>query len=326
MKAFLKVVGWIFGGLGVIAVLGFGYVQLTWDRDFSSVALPAIHASTDSAVVARGEYLVRAVGHCSGCHTKLLGKTPDHTGPLSGGTEFNAGPFGLFYAANLTADSATGLGSASDGEIARTLRHGINRKGRAAPLMLTVIGPMADQDLTAIVSYLRRQPAVRNAVPPERWGLLAKALSGVIKPRSDTAPTFVAEGGVSPERGRYLALGPAACTTCHTPTDQLGRPNGPALSGSTIAQPDEDGIHEFFPPNLTPDSATGHIVRWSEEQFVARFKQGRIFPGSRMAWESFKLLTEDDVRSIYRFLQSLPPVRQNVGPSYRRVGEKPKEG
>ena len=131
---------------------------------------------------------------------------------------------------------------------------------------------------------------------------------------------------MSIERGRYLALGPGACGACHTPTDNLFRPNGPALSGGTIPQPDETAAdHEFVPPNLTPDSATGQIAGWSEEQFVARFRQGRVYPGSRMPWENFQRITEDDTRSLYRFLRSIPPVRHVIGPTYRKVGAKPNE-
>ena len=326
MRRALQILGWVVAGLAVVAVSAFGSVQATWDRDFSAVVPPSIQASTDSAVIARGEYLVRAVAHCSHCHAVNSDRDGGIMGPLTGGFEIDAGPFGQYRAANLTADSATGLGAVSDGLIARSLRSGITRQGRAAPIMMTSVGPMADQDLAAIVSYLRTQAAVTKAVPADHWGVVAKIFSGAIEPRTDTAPPFVAEGDVSIERGRYLALGPGACGACHTPTDNLFRPNGPALSGGTIPQPDETAAdHEFVPPNLTPDSATGQIAGWSEEQFVARFRQGRVYPGSRMPWENFQRITEDDTRSLYRFLRSIPPVRHVIGPTYRKVGAKPNE-
>lgn len=43
-----------------------------------------------------------------------------------------------------------------------------------------------------------------------------------------------------------------------------------------------------------------------------------------MRWENCSRLTEADVRSIYRYLKSLPPVDHDTGPSYRDVGWKPK--
>ncbi len=324
MRKTFKVLGWVLGAVLVLGAGAFGYIQATWDRDYSAVPLPSIHASTDSAVVARGEYLVRAVAHCSECHALASDSAAGIMGPLSGGFALNAVPFGVFVAANLTGDSATGLGAVSDGAIARVLRHGIMRQGRPAPIMMTAVGPMADEDLTAIVSYLRTQAPVAKVAAADRWGIVAKAISGILKPRSDTAPPFVAEGGASVERGRYLALGPGACGTCHTPTDRLFRTNGPALSGNTIPQPDERRSgYEFVPPNLTPDSATGHIAAWGEEQFVSRFRQGRIYPGSRMPWEAFQHLTENDVRSLYRYLHSLSPVRHLVGSTYRKTGDVP---
>jgi hypothetical protein len=45
----------------------------------------------------------------------------------------------------------------------------------------------------------------------------------------------------------------------------------------------------------------------TEDQFVARFRQGRIIPGSPMPWQAFSRLAEDDLRSIYRYLKSVPP-------------------
>ena len=51
----------------VVLVLGVfvGWVQATWDADYSSMAKPAIAASKDPAVIARGEYLFNADGHSS---------------------------------------------------------------------------------------------------------------------------------------------------------------------------------------------------------------------------------------------------------------------
>jgi hypothetical protein len=74
---------------------------------------------------------------------------------------------------------------------------------------------------------------------------------------------------------------------------------------------------EIIPPNLTPDPTTGHISSWTEDMFVARFKGGRVVKGSIMPWDAFQRMTENDVRSIYRFLKSLPPVKHHVGPTVR---------
>ena len=62
----------------------------------------------------------------------------------------------------------------------------------------------------------------------------------------------------------------------------------------------------------------------TEDQFLGRIKTGRSFISSIMPWENFSRMTESDLRSIYRYLKSLPPVDKDTGPSYRDVGWKPK--
>jgi hypothetical protein len=75
---------------------------------------------------------------------------------------------------------------------------------------------------------------------------------------------------------------------------------------------------EIIAPNLTPDPETGHIASWSEDAFVGRFRGGRVVTGSKMPWEGFARLTENDVRSVYRYLRTVPPVKRAVGPTVRK--------
>ena len=70
-------------------------------------------------------------------------------------------------------------------------------------------------------------------------------------------------------------------------------------------------------PNLTPDPTTGHIYSWSEDDFVARFRKGRLLPAALMPWGAFGRMTDDDLRAIYRYLRSLPPTVNAVGEVYR---------
>jgi mono/diheme cytochrome c family protein len=180
-----------------------------------------------------------------------------------------------------------------------------------------------DEDLTAVISYIRAQKPVDAGRPRPQYGILAKLLSDRFGPRLDTPPTYVPGGQVSIERGRYLATGPANCAGCHTPLNPMAgfAPAGPAFSGAYTPEPDPtDPEFEIAAPNLTPDSATGHIVDWTEDAFVARFHSGRVVRGSSMPWESFRRLTEEDVRSIYQFLRTVEPVQHNVGPTRREKG------
>jgi len=75
-----------------------------------------------------------------------------------------------------------------------------------------------------------------------------------------------------------------------------------------------DPTKVLVPPNLTPDPKTGRITRWSEGQFVGRFRLGATMPATIMPWSAYGRMTEADLRAIYRYLRSLPPVENETGP------------
>lgn len=321
-----KWVAW--GAVGLVAVVGaatlggVAYVELTWDRDYGDVAPPAIHASSDPAVIAAGEYLVHAVAHCQACHqadvyAREHALDPDPTA-LTGGWRAESGPFGTYYPPNLTPDPETGLGAVPDELVARTIRHGVKRDGKLS-ITMAMVGPMSDEDLTAIVSYLRAIPPRRNPLPPSEPSFLTRALSGLFAPHHEEPPPYLPAGGVSVERGRYLANGPAGCHVCHTALDLSTFQPGPdRFAGEPMGEPDPtDPAYVISAPNLTPDPETGVMAAWSEDAFVQRFRAGRVFAGSKMPWANFAKLTDDDLRSLYRYLRSLPPVRKEIGPSRR---------
>jgi hypothetical protein len=70
----------------------------------------------------------------------------------------------------------------------------------------------------------------------------------------------------------------------------------------------------FVPPNLTPDPATGRIARWTEQAFLERFRLGTLIKDSIMPWGAFARMTDDDLRAIYRYLNSLPAFAYVTGP------------
>lgn len=288
--------------------------------------LPPINASRDPAVIERGRYLATHVSHCPACHGPAEKVARWELGPrddLRGGFGIPGGPFGTFFPPNLTPDEETGLGRWSDGEIARAIRTGVLKDGSVGIVMQSAVGELSDEDLTAIVSYLRAIPPIRHPVPKDQLGFLAKAMGGMFHPRRGERPADAP--GPSVERGAYLAKGPAICIGCHTDRDPL---RDFALTSPPFAGRSEATVHrdhegyEFAPPNLTPDPRTGRIAGWTEEQFVQRFRAGRVLPGSPMPWESFSGMSDDDLKSLYRYLKSLPPVERDVGPSYRKRGWK----
>lgn len=117
--------------------------------------------------VERGAYLVTIMG-CNDCHTPgyLYGQ-PDMNRMLSGSEVGWVGPWGVAYSRNLTPDQETGLGSWTDEQIVTVLRTGQRPDGR----MLAGIMPWAnfsqltDDDVHAIVAYLRSIPPVSHKAP-----------------------------------------------------------------------------------------------------------------------------------------------------------------
>ncbi|MBT8102577.1 MAG: cytochrome c [Gammaproteobacteria bacterium] len=126
--------------------------------------------------VLRGEYLVELLG-CGSCHTDgaLVG-APDMDRALAGsrtGIAFT-NPLGekypgVIYPANITPDNKTGIGEWTDSRIANAIRAGIGRHGsrRLASMPWQGYARISDDDVAAIVGYLRSIDAVEHDVPDE---------------------------------------------------------------------------------------------------------------------------------------------------------------
>jgi mono/diheme cytochrome c family protein len=297
-------------GTAVVLVLLIGsallVVSLRWDRTFEA-PYPAVAASTDPAVIARGRYLAYGPAHCVVCHAG-----PD--AQLSGGREFPAPP-GIFRVPNITPDSATGIGRRSDAELARMLRHGVRADGRSAVPFMAYQG-VSDDDLVAVISFLRSQPAVSHAVPDHELNLLGKAvLAFLIRPVGPVAvpPRHSPPEAATVERGAYVAGSLADCAGCHTQRDMMdGSFTAPRFAGGNPMEVEGKPGVVVAPPNLTPDPNTGRIASWTEEQFVARFRAGPTIPGSPMPWSAFGRISDEDLRAIFRYLRSLPAVESSA--------------
>jgi mono/diheme cytochrome c family protein len=310
------------GGLAILGILTLAAAgiaataQARWDRTFVAPE-PDLRATTDPALVDQGRYLVYGPAHCSYCHTPPADWPRLDAGeelPLVGGYELRL-PLGVLRSPNITPDRETGIGRYSDGQLARMLRHGVRPNGRAAfPVM--EFQNLIDEDVIAVLSYLRSVEPVRNAVADHDWNLVGKGLLAfLIKPAPAGQPPVSSPApGVSIERGAYLANSVANCAGCHSPRNLAdGSYTGPRFSGGTM-EVDGDPDHVFGVPNLTPDATTGHIVSWTEDRFLARFRAGPAYPGSHMPWNAYARMSDDDVRSIYRYLNSLGPVTNATGP------------
>ncbi len=307
------------GGLLLVVIVACAvFVAMRQNLRFDA-PYPDVTASTDSAVIERGRYIVRDLAPCAACHGDPTQRQAFASGadvPLSGGFVFDIPP-GEFYTRNLTPDPETGLGNVSDRAIARALRYGVGYDGRALLPFMEMQG-LSDDDLAAVVSYLRTQPPVHNVVPPHHANVLGKIVkaTALSKPVGPAAPPPAqAPHGATVENGRYLVEAVSLCWACHTKRSEMtGALTGPKFGGTTgFKEPDDPG-HSWSPPNITSDPETGRLGQLTEDQFVGRFRQGRAIPGSPMPWQAFSRMAEDDLRAIYRYLKTVPPVTNDVGP------------
>ena len=303
-----KVLLWLGAAvLLVIAILAIT-ISVRWDRRFQA-PYPNLAASRDSAVIARGRYLAYGPAHCSDCHTAPADYASLETGSspsLSGGVEFPI-PLGTIRVPNLTPDSATGIGRRSDGDLTRMLRYGVRADGRAAiPFM--EYHDLSDADIVAVLSFLRRQPPVRHAVPDHDLSLLGKAVMAfAITPigPSGTPPAESPPSGPTLERGAYLVTAVAACAGCHTQRSMVtGAYTGPRLAGGAAMEAADNAHTKLVPPDITGNPG-GRAAMSTEDEFVARFRAGVRIPGSPMPWQAFRRITDADVRAIYRYLRSI---------------------
>lgn len=314
MRRFKKILKWT-GIVILVIIAGLVITIFSLQNKKFDAPYPDIKASKDSAIIARGKELVYGPAHCANCHGEQGKEELVLAGQevaLSGGLLFDL-PIGKIRAKNITPDM-TGIGRMTDGQFARALRYGINPEGTAyfdfMPFHNT-----SDEDLTAIVSYLRSQPAVKHDVPKNEFNFLGKAVRAfMLKPVGpDGSVEKAVKRDSSAAYGKYLATSVANCRGCHTNRDLMtGAFIGEDFAGGLkFDMPSDTGTYSLTTPNLTPDP-TGRITGWSQQQFIERFRKGTLIPQSHMPWGPFSRMSESDLKAIYNFLQTVKPVRNEV--------------
>jgi hypothetical protein len=119
--------------------------------------------------------------------------------------------------------------------------------------------------------------------------------------------------------GEYLITA-CVCFDCHTPMKGGQYVEGMDFAGGMEFVMETGGVVRSA--NITPDSETG-IGSWTREMFVRRFKayDDSLFiayevpPGefnTEMPWDYYSKLSEDELGAMYDYLQSIPPVKNQV--------------
>ena len=273
------------------------------------------------AVLVRGEYLVNNVAVCAVCHsdrdaTKFA--MPVKAGTEGGGATFAFGPE-MGVPGEITPPNITQfkLKDWSDDEIIKALVQGINKKGDTLfPIMpYHNYSRLAKDDIQAIVAYVKTLKAIDKADAPKKL-MITPAQYGPLPPNTldqNKRP----DPSDKVKYGEYLVT-MASCSDCHTPMTPQGAPDfSKMFAGGWHIKSEHIDVTVA---NITPDSTTG-IGSWSEEMFLAKFKTNLAAiekgdnPGkmnTEMPWGSYAKMKEDDLKAIYAYLRTVPPVKNKV--------------
>ena len=298
MKKFLKWFGISLGSLFalivvvffVLAIKGGASLSRKYDIPDEQVAIP-----TDAESIARGEHWVKA--ECIGCHGDDLSGKP-----------FVEFPFGYIDAKNLTPGKGGAGTEFNDQDWVRAIRHGVNPEGHGLLVMpATAFWYFNDEDLGAIIAYLKSLPPVDRETREPQFNLLGKALIGsgmldkgvlIAKYIDHEARPVSPSALVSIDYGNYV-VNVSGCVDCH----------GPTLAGGKSADPSAKPA-----PNLTPG---GELSIWKEEDFIKAIRTGVTPTGhpldpAQMPWEHYKNLSDDELKAVFLYLQSLPKLETIV--------------
>jgi len=299
--AFLKWAGLFISGLLtlvpaallVLALMGFSKLNVRYDNPAT-----AVQVARTPAQIARGEKLANI---CLSCHA-----TGDQL-PLSGtdfAAKFDFPPMGTLYAPNLTPSG--NIQDWTDGEVIRAIREGVHKNGRA--LLIMPAGSyrnMSDEDVQALVAYLRSQPGTGAPTPNNQLNVLGAIFMNLsdFRTAQQTVSNVAAPQTRTPEYGKYL-VDIIGCSDCHgaqlqgkLETGQPGPPAGPNLT-MIVPQWTEEQFMTFFNTGTMPGGAKVPIITLNSG-----------FSEPRMPWSMVRAVTTDDeLKAMYAYLHSLPAV------------------
>ena len=124
----------------------------------------------ESDKVKYGEYLI-TIADCGTCHSPLTPQGPDMSRMYAGGYRFDLGATGIVNSANITPDSATGIGAWTEERFLNKFTPYREEKnynydpGKQNTIMpLSILAGIKDEDLKAIYAYLRTVKPINNKV------------------------------------------------------------------------------------------------------------------------------------------------------------------
>ena len=296
IRKILKWIGMVLGSLIGLIVVAFGMLMIIGGaRADKKYDIPAetIPVPTGAEAIQWGEHVAR-IHFCQECHAENFS-----------GMQYFAVP-GLLNipTPNLTS-GAGGVGATNtDEDWVRAIRHGVGHDGRALWVMPSLsFSHLSDEDLGALIAFLKSRPPVDNELPKRTFTPLGRVMLALnlMPPVSvdqiDHNASYAKEPerGVTVEYGEYLVS--TTCIECH----------GAQLNGIPFGPPG----NQTPTPNLTPG---GELAAWSEEEFIATLRTGVTPSGhqlsERMPWKYFGQMTDEELKAVWMYLQSLPALPQ----------------
>ncbi|MBP8257234.1 MAG: cytochrome c [Opitutaceae bacterium] len=275
-------------GLAVLVAFSVTHTRLT--RTYS-LQVPSVVVRSDAATVERGRHLANTRG-CTDCHGKDFG----------GAVVINDAMVGHLSGPNLTHGKGGLPSNFGDLDYVRAIRHGVAPNGRPLLLMPAFeYAAQSDEDLGALIAFLKSVPPVDRPSGPVEPGPLMKVLIAVGEMKIDAAridhdakrPASVAAEPTA-EYGRYLS---AACSGCH----------GTNFAGGKIpgAPPDWP-----LAPNLT--SAVGTFMSQASAEDFMHVLRTRSRPDghqlSPVMPAAFGQMTDLELTALYKYIKSVPAV------------------
>jgi mono/diheme cytochrome c family protein len=282
---------------------------------YALIAASATARAQANDLVAKGQYIFALAGGCA-CHTEPKKEANVGARPFPI-------PLGTVYSTNITQDKETGLGNWTDQQIYDAMVKGVRRDGsKILPVMpYERYSGMAQEDLKALIAYLRTVKPVKKATPElQTWAPFARSIGTrlylAVFGRFSKPPAQAPTSGV--ERGRYLSDHVALCGDCHTPRNFLGVPNHSLyMAGAS----EKIGPLGEAVSNITPDKETG-IGDWKREEIAELLKSGikpdldnvqglmeEVIHGTP---HGYKDMTKQDALAIGDYLKSIPAIKNKV--------------
>ena len=287
----VRIVGFILGGIVIVLGIAAGGIYFASNARLNrtyAVDVKPLTIPTDQASIERGQHLAVAATHCTGCHGENLG----------GQVMVDAPPFRI-VASNITRGQGGTRANVSDADLIRAIRDGVHPDGTSLKIMPSGnFAHLNDDDLAAIIAYVKSVPPVDSALPTTtlyplgRTLLVAGKLDILSAEEVDhTAPSSApVPAGATPAYGNYLVT-VGGCRSCHSDS----------LAGGVV--PDGSNAHAT---NITPSGLAG----WNEASFIRAMREGKRPNGSTispiMPWQEVGKLSDDELRAIWMYLQSVP--------------------